>query len=335
MAILWFDGFDQYGTSSVSGSTILSRNYTVSSPGTASLVAGRFGVGYAVNPGIWINTLKKVTTNTDATLTVGIALKWIDPESDWAFLTIYDGASEACSIWLNATGKLALRVGSTEYDSSIFTVTLNTWYYFEFKIHCTSASNFDYELRMGGNTLFSGSNTHKGGTHTYVDTVSIMSANWKGSMVIDDYYITNGATGFLGNIRVQTLYPTGDTATVQWTPSTGTTHYNLVDENPANDDTDYIGDSVSGHVDLFDVGDSTYSPTILAVMEGVDCKDSAAPSTLQLECVSGGQTSDSANKTVPITSYTCVTNIWETDPGTSAAWTVSNFNAAQFGVKIP
>ena len=56
---------------------------------------------------------------------------------------------------------------------------------------------------------------------------------------------------FLGNVKVVPLFPSGDTATLQWTPSTAGTHYTLVNETKDNDDTSYVEDATSGQVDLW------------------------------------------------------------------------------------
>jgi hypothetical protein len=57
-------------------------------------------------------------------------------------------------------------------------------------------------------------------------------------------------------------------ATNDYTPSTGTNNAALVDDNPANDDTDYIESSTVGHIDYVEVSVSPAIPagsTISAV----------------------------------------------------------------------
>jgi hypothetical protein len=342
MALLWCDGFDEFGSTTVAGATILARKYTMANAGTANLVTGRFGTGYALQlgAGTWTNTLKKqsLAGSTDATFTVGIACKWSQFETEASFLSLIDGTTEAIQICMTMDGKLKLK---TYYSSawqtiatSTFILNANVWYYFEIQIVCTSATNFNYELRLGGTTVFSGSDTHKLGAHTYIDGFWIYGYNWKGTLTVDDVYATNGATGFLGNVRVETIYPSGDSGTVQWTPSANGTHYTLVDENPVDDNTTYVEDSTSGHIDLYDFANLSVLNSIKGAMVCVDCEDTSANSTLQVQCVSGATTVNSANLTV-ITSYTTVSNILETDPNTNSAWSVSNFNAAQFGVMVP
>jgi hypothetical protein len=49
------------------------------------------------------------------------------------------------------------------------------------------------------------------------------------------------------------IYPTGAGTYSQWTPSTGTTHYTLVDETSCNGTTDYVSTTVNGNRDSYAV----------------------------------------------------------------------------------
>lgn len=87
-----------------------------------------------------------------------------------------------------------------------------------------------------------------------------------GYFYIDDVAV-NDAVGsdqatYPGMGGVFLLKPTADGATVTWDTSTGTTHYTLVDDIPANT-TDWIQALDTGEIDLFEVEDApTYVNTI-------------------------------------------------------------------------
>jgi hypothetical protein len=49
------------------------------------------------------------------------------------------------------------------------------------------------------------------------------------------------------------IFPTGDGAYTAWTPSTGSTHYTLVDESSCNGLTDYVSTTVNGNRDAYSV----------------------------------------------------------------------------------
>ena len=54
-----------------------------------------------------------------------------------------------------------------------------------------------------------------------------------------------------------TLYPTSDGNYVQWTPSTGSTHYTLVDETTCNGTTDYVSETTTGERDSYGISISS------------------------------------------------------------------------------
>src|SRR5438874_4400491 len=53
------------------------------------------------------------------------------------------------------------------------------------------------------------------------------------------------------------LVPTSDGNYTQWTPSTGTTHFTLVDESACNGTTDYNSTATNGNRDSYGVGISS------------------------------------------------------------------------------
>src|SRR5262249_36678260 len=84
----------------------------------------------------------------------------------------------------------------------------------------------------------------------------------------DDVVIldTTGAVNndFLGDCRVEAIFPNGAGNYAQWTPSTGSNFQN-VDENPPNDDSDYNSSSTAGQIDTFNYSNlSVTSGTVKA-----------------------------------------------------------------------
>ena len=182
--------------------------------------------------------------------------------------------------------------------------------------------------------------------HAYADSLVLSnqtSLGWLsqvgvGSTWFDDVYIAD-TTGdaptndFLGDCRVDVLYPNGEGVTQQWTPSTGVTHYTLVDESVPNV-TDYVEDSITGHQELFDFANLT---TVTGNIYGVQLnltamKDDSGSRLINPLCRSGGVTYDSANQALS-TYYTDIQKLWTEDPATDAPWTESGVNGAQFGAE--
>jgi hypothetical protein len=98
-------------------------------------------------------------------------------------------------------------------------------------------------------------------------------------------------------------------------------------------DNQYIFDSTSG--DKADYAHQALSliGTIAGVVHVTQArKDDAGTRQIQQICLSGGTEEDSATISLG-SSYQYYADVLEADPHTGAAWTVSGFNAATFGVK--
>ena len=62
-------------------------------------------------------------------------------------------------------------------------------------------------------------------------------------------------------------------------------------------------------------------------------KDDSGTRTGKPICRSGS-TNYEGSEFAPDTDYTYFQNVWETDPDTASAWTVSGVNSAEFGIKV-
>ena len=151
----------------------------------------------------------------------------------------------------------------------------------------------------------------------------------------DDLYILDG-TGtnntFLGPCQVLGVFPYQDTATEQWTPSSGTTHFSLVDET-LTDTTSYVT-GTSGQEDLYLYNTTPLGTVnnIKAIQVNTAAKVSSGSASLSSLAVSGGNTASLA-QTVAQTSYADERQIIEFDPAAGALWTVTSLAAANIGVK--
>jgi len=142
---------------------------------------------------------------------------------------------------------------------------------------------------------------------------------------------------FLGNRKVVAFYPNGDVSGfTDFTCSSGGTHYALVDENPVNDDTDYVEDGTTGHKDLWDYPSlSGTGSTVSGIEVNTMAKETDARSMTLNTLIKSGTTEDAGTgELVGAASYRVMRRIAETDPDTGVAWTTGGVNAAQFGIKV-
>jgi hypothetical protein len=137
--------------------------------------------------------------------------------------------------------------------------------------------------------------------------------------------------------RVVTLLPDGDGALLQWTPSAGLTHYNLVNSAPPTEDTAYVEDSTAGDIDLYAYPALSYNPaTIYFVQVGLYArKTDLGARTVATMVRSGGSNFTGTTQPALNTSFLDIyLQLYTTDPNTGLAWTKTTVDAAQFGQKL-
>jgi len=147
----------------------------------------------------------------------------------------------------------------------------------------------------------------------YLDDILIDDANWPG----------------LGGIEV--LAPTGNGNYTAWTND-----YTAVDDNPPNDDTDYIytDAETADTKETFtfaDLAEGAHDPRTVGL--ATRCRlDGAGSGTVKPMIRSNG-IDDIPDGTILTTSYVNIRRYWDTDPGNSDnPWSVAAVNALEAGV---
>ncbi|MDD2886156.1 MAG: hypothetical protein PHT48_14080 [Dechloromonas sp.] len=342
MALLWIDGFEGYGVvtgSYVSSSILAARGYSDVSSYTY-IAAGKM-FGYSIRNNVAHDSLNKVifTTpalTTDSTLIAGCAFMFFG--NNTSSINFYDGATLGINAILRPTAPstLTLNLGaSTITTYSSFTMRYSEWYHLEMKVFCHPTSG-TVEVRIDGVTVISltGINTQTG-AHAYHDKVSLTGAQFN---YLDDFYVCDGSGTTVNNLqgvcKVVGLLPNADTDTIEWTPSSGSTHYNLVDSNPPNT-SDYIFSSTQTNTDLYTYPDLIGTGTIIGFQLNTQAMLSDGTSiVLQTPVVSDGTTDLGPDYTLTSGTYTDFKHISTTNPHTGSVWTVDGLNAAQIGVRV-
>jgi hypothetical protein len=257
-----------------------------------------------------------------------------------------DAGTVQVSLLLNVDGRLSVWRGTATAQLATTTLPVikaGVWHYIEWKvtIHNTTGA---VEVRVDGVSVCSASSQNtRASTNNSANQLRLGG----GSVVTgaatnldyDDVYMCDSSgslnNDFLGDIRVDAMLPNGEGSNSQWTCSTGSTHYQLVDESAPNDDTDYLSTAGASNRDSHAMANlpTMTSPVIKGVMQSISAKkDDAGSRNIKSLCKSGATTSTGTSQALP-SSYAYLTQIWETDPNTAAAWTEANLNAAEFGVE--
>jgi len=131
---------------------------------------------------------------------------------------------------------------------------------------------------------------------------------------------------------IETLRPTSDLVQ-NWTPSSGTDHYALVDES-AEDTADYLRVTNFYKPELFDIPNVSVSSgkTINSVTIKARVLTNTADATdFVLRAYISGTSYDSSNFAAIGTSYGTVSYTWLLNPRTSSAWTSADIDSSYWG----
>lgn len=159
-------------------------------------------------------------------------------------------------------------------------------------------------------------------------------------VTIDDVYVTDGTgpapyNGRIGDVRIETIVPTGNGSKSQFVGSDGNSvdNYQLVDEMPASS-TDYVTSANAGDQDLYAMGDLSIPTGVVHAVQVhylASKTDSGAASLIPLTKL-GATVHKDANLGLGLTPVYAASSIRTVDPD-GAAWTVAKVNAAEFGVE--
>jgi len=339
MALRFMDGFDAYASAdlakkwnSSSYSSFLTINSAAGRRGSSGLRAvGSSTVQYA-----------GVTLNAQSTWIVGLALRAATIPSNALFLSFWDGANFQCEVRLNTTGTLTFLRSPTVLGTTTNVISQNVFYYIEVRVLLsTTVGTVDILVNGVSWLALTGQNTQAGPSNT-ANTIRIGNIAANGSMGqtdFDDVYVCDGSGSaphntFLGDCRVDTLLPNAEGSTQQWTPSTGTSHYTLVDDAAPNT-TDYVSSITPTQRELFGIQDLTaMTGTIYGVQACLATMKGAEGSRVLRNVVRSGS-SDALGSNVSLgTGQLYQLSLHTTDPATSAAWTESGVNSAQVGAEV-
>jgi len=221
-------------------------------------------------------------------------------------------------------------------------VAAGSWYHVEAKVSI-SATVGTVEVRVEGDTVISETSLNTGtspiaqvsvGAKDYGSSV-VMECYWKDFVVWDTSGTLN--TDFLGSVFVTTLSPTGDTS-LNWTPSTGTTGYQILDNIPPVD-SQYISAADSPIPAAYQGSLSNLPSTVTSVKALLTYvragKSDGGDGSLQVSLVSDPSgtpaTVDGADRPIT-TSQSYWKDVFEADPKTSTYWLPSAANDADIKI---
>ena len=337
--LIFSDGFDQY----TDGPDLLDRWSSNSSSGIVDVhtTNGRNGGGCLVIVGHTVSTPLVYSFGSGYSCgVIGFALKM--------YGTAPNLAMDGPLVFGVGAGRLTLAIGTdrllrlykgkiagTLLATSTTALSLGVWAYLElrFYIHDTTG---EYELKIDGVSEFSATSVDTRDSTTATGFDWMMFDVFRADTYIDDLYVlgdtANTAGGFLGDVAVEVFMPNAQGTYTDFTRSTGTTDWDLLDEQPASA-TDYVYCSTAADQVTVNFADASAGPDIKGVSLWAHCDmGSGGARDVKLLCDSGATLDASSAKRIRYDAG--LMEGYLADPNTSVAWTLSGFNAAEFGVEI-
>lgn len=334
MTLLFMDGFDHYESSDILSKWTL--NGGAGSWSTLIQTGGRNGNClrcYSTST-VWIH---KSLGSSEDTFVAGFAFNTTDVNGS-RFCDWYSGDGATQEMSLRTTSNyIQLYRGGTYIATGTIELAQSSWYYIEFKVYSNNSSgraivkvNGVVDIDYTGDTQVSATPTNFGFyatpyNYNYFDDVYIL----------DDAGSSNN--NFLGDVKVETIYPTGAGNETDWTPSTGSNWEN-VDESTPDDDTTYNYVGSGGGLpanDLYTLGDltTTFGNVYGVQINSLVRKDDAGSVVLSNILRTGGTTYSGLGTESITDQYQIYSSLSEENPDTATAWTITEVNSLETGIR--
>lgn len=181
--------------------------------------------------------------------------------------------------------------------------------------------------------------TNGGATFNRVTVSSGVVTN--GQCYLSDIYLTNGSgdtnTGFLARasfpyLIVVPIFTISDTLDLAWTPSRAGTHWDLVNENPADDDTTYLAAATPGLVDSWNWQPiPSFTGTVRSVQLSLLARSTDEGTRSVKGNIGPAGAEQQTDEFGLCSSYLYRHQAFDKDPATAREWTRQGFNAKPFG----
>jgi hypothetical protein len=338
MAVQMIEGFDTFSSSQVSRRYASYNGVNISSP-------GRYGLGSYLNLSSVYGSgssylVMPVPARTEYFFGFDINPQWTG-DSTWSeFLYFRDNSNPLFSFFNN---NYNVDVYSNVTDSwigqsSVGSLPLGYWQSIWF--HCVVSPTVGaLTVIVDGITVLDFFSINTGST--FISNIVLcggyqndnnQKCNFDNVWVFDTSG-THSNTWPVGNMIVQTVSPLTDGTYQQWTPDFGASHYGMVHDIPADDDTTYVSSVNPGDIDTYGISfnDSSVAQ-VHGVRAGVVARQDTSSMTKQIAAVVKSGSALSVGPTLSTTSsYQSTSNLLENDPNTSTQWTTTSIAAMEIG----
>jgi hypothetical protein len=244
-------------------------------------------------------------------------------------------ANLAVQIVLQGNGSIVVGTpAETTPQSAPNLVQTGVYAYFELSV-ALSGSKVTVEARINGFTVIGPVAIDASGVPFY-NGIYMFGPGGGLNAWVDDLYLCDGSGAytntFLGPVRIYTGTPIADSSPLQWTPSSGSPHYSLVNQIPPSAGATYVSSETVGQIDqyLHANGSPPAGGKVLAVQHCLDANIATAGSRALSSCIDG--TSHGASALT--TTYHIYTQPYDVNPVTGLPWDVADFATLPIGPEV-
>lgn len=335
--LIFMDGFDHYATNDV----LKKWDFTTGDSTISGTTPRRVGTKYLETKGLTAGAgIGRRFDEFGPTIVFGFAyfqyIGSINTPSTGAIFT--RSASNVIRLYISDAGELNLICGGVNVISVANVILGSTWQYIECKVflHGTTGT---YEVKVSGTTVLSGSGVDTLATYDTVDYLSL-SHGFNRTIRWDDLYICDGTGGvnddFLGDCRIDCLYPDGETADIDFTPfPVVARNLNVDDPGDIDDDTTYNESNFVGDLDAYTLGAiDALGTTIHGIAQNSCMKKTDADSRYVKQYTKSGATITLGDEIYLTDTYKVWQTLYDVNPDDSAAFEEADLNALESGVKV-
>ena len=359
MAFLFADSFDHLATADI----LQKWTQTLPGAGAGSAPAINSTAGRRGGNGLSLAVASNATASKSQSLAVTLAPGNATAIVGFSFATttlarLTVSATEASGnnicrfrdagttqVWfrLNTDGTITALRGTNILGTTTFALSAGTTYYLEFKVTVHSTAGV-VVVRVDGDVKLSlpvaGSLNTQNTTNTSWNELVLGGGYFSTSVdafYYDDLYCLDGSgttsNDFLGDVRIDAVFPNAVGNTSNWTRSTGADQWATIDEATSNGDTDYNSSATVNDKDTLNFpnapagGADIFAVQVNMLSRKTDAGSAGLKAVARISGVDYPGT-----EVFPSSSYSDRRQIWDLKPdGSAAVWTSADFNAAEFG----
>ncbi len=324
MALVLVDGFDHYASTQA-----VEKFWTGS---IFTMVPGRGFGGQAMDV-IINNQVRKVFPSTYATVIAGAAIQVSDNQAG-LFMALLGAGATAVAVGIDSvTQKLKLVDSSGLIVATGTTVLpIGSWFYVEIKV--TKGSTGTATVHLNGAAEIASTVGNYGTSN--IDQIEFSNHSLGGDTLVDDVVVmdTSGSApqnDFIGDVRIETLYPVADGSYTSWTPKFGTDHYAMVNEHLIDGDGSFVYDANPGDKDSYIL--ETFIGTIFGAQLNIGARKGDAPLRQIKPLIRQGGVDYLGDLATLSSDYLFYS--WRLDKDPSGAdWLAATINADEFGQEL-